>query len=102
MSPPPELHRGVGQGLGSGGDDAVPKGDGPGPHVLTLPADLRPLERGAAAGPGFVQALEVEQASGEALFEGDEGFGGAGHGADHGTKCVLMVPIWSPKLGAHP
>ena len=28
----------------------------------------------------FVQALEVEQAFGGTLFEGGEGFGGAGHG----------------------
>ncbi len=80
MSPPPELHRRVGLGFGSGGNDAVPKGDNPGQRVLTLPADLGPLDRGTAAGPGFVQELEVEQASGEALFEGGEGFGGAGHG----------------------
>jgi hypothetical protein len=31
-------------------------------------------------GPGGVQALEVEQAFGELVFEGDEGFGGGGHG----------------------
>ena len=30
----PELHRGVGHGLGSGGDDAVLKGDNPGQRVL--------------------------------------------------------------------
>ncbi len=47
---------------------------------MKLPADLGTLYRGAAAGPGFVQALEVEQAFGEALFEGGEGFGGGGHG----------------------
>ena len=46
-------------------------------RVLTLPADLGALDRGKAMGPGFVQALEVEQAGGEALFEGGEGFGGA-------------------------
>ncbi len=86
MSPPPELHRGVGQGLGSGGDDAVPKGDGPGPHVLTLPADLRPLDRGAASRPGFVQALEGEPAFGEALFEDGEGFGGGGPMPESGSK----------------
>ena len=80
MSPPPELHRGVGQGLGSGGDDAVPKGDGPGPHVLTLPADVGPLDRGTSSGLSFVQALEFEQTFGEPVFEGDEGFGGVGHG----------------------
>ena len=43
------------------------------------PADLGPLDRGASAGPGFVQALEGEQALGEVLFEDGEGFGGAGH-----------------------
>ena len=58
----PELHRGVGQGLDLGGDDAVPKGDNPGQRVLTLSADLRALDRGAAAGPSGVKALEVEQA----------------------------------------
>ena len=78
LRPPPELHRGVGQGFGSGGNDAVPKGDDPGQRVLTPPVDLRALDRGATAGPGFVQALEVEQAGNEALFEGGEGFGGAG------------------------
>ena len=56
----------------------VPKGDGLGPHVLTLPADLRPLDRGAALGLGFVQALEGEQAFGEAPFEDGEVFGGVG------------------------
>ena len=75
----PELHRRVGLGFGSGGNDAVPKGDGPGPRVLTLPADLGPLDRGAALRPGGVQALEIDQAVDEPVFEGGEGFGGAGH-----------------------
>ncbi len=42
-----------------------------------LPADLGTLYRGAAVGPGFVQALEVEQVFGEAGFQADEDFGGA-------------------------
>ena len=36
--------------------------------------------RGAAVGSDFAQAFEGKQASGEVLFEGGEGFGGAGHG----------------------
>ena len=40
-------------------------------------ADLRALHRGTTAGPGFVQALEAEQAFGEALFEGGGGRQGA-------------------------
>ena len=75
-------YRRIGQGLGSAGGDALAQGDDFGQRVLTLPADLGPLERGAAAGPGFAQALEVEQAFGETLFEVDEGFGGSGHGGE--------------------
>ncbi len=45
-----------------------------------MSTDVGPFDRGAALGPSFVQALEVEQAFGEALFEGDEGLGGGGHG----------------------
>ena len=45
----------------------------------SLPADFGSLDRGMAAGPGFVQALEGEQAFGEALFEDWEGFGGGGY-----------------------
>ena len=78
-SGPRGLRRSVGQGLGTAGDDAVPKGDNPGQRVLTLPVAPDPLDRGAAARSGFVQALEGEQVFGEALFEGGEGFGGAGH-----------------------
>ncbi len=40
--------------------------------------------------------LRREALPGETLFEGGEGFEGAGHGADHGPKCVLAVPMWSP------
>ena len=98
MSPPPELHRGVGQGLGSGGDDAVPKGDGPGPHVLPLPADLGPLYRGTASGPGFVQALEGEQAVDEVLFEGDEAFGGGGPAGKSGPEMRSAGPYMVPNL----
>ena len=39
-------------------------------EILALPTDLRALDRGAAAGPGSVQELEVEYAFGEALIEG--------------------------------
>ena len=62
---PPELHRGVGQGLGPPGDDALLQGDDPVQRVLKLPADRGPLDRGASLGPGFVQALEGEQAFGK-------------------------------------
>ena len=90
-----ELHRGVGQGFGSGGDDTVPKGDNPGQRVLTLPVAPDPLDRGAAARSGFVQELEGEKAFDKAPFEGDEVFGegglaesdpqrpAAGHGSGH-------------------
>ena len=44
------------------------------------------------AGPSFVQALEGEQAFGEALFEGGEGFGGDGHGADKSSKSAKRYP----------
>jgi len=33
----PELHRGISQGLGSGGDDALAKGDDLGQRILALP-----------------------------------------------------------------
>ena len=36
--------------------------------------------------------------AGKTLFEGGEGFEGAGHGADHGPKSVRVVTYWS--LGA--
>ncbi len=49
--------------------------------------------------PGLAQQLYVEQAFGEALFEGGEGFGVAGHGSGSGlgsgktalTECQLFV-----------
>ena len=74
------MHRGVGQRRGSGGGDALAKGDNPGQRALAVPADLRALDGGAAAGPGGVHRLEGEQAFGELLFENGEGFGGAGRG----------------------
>ena len=77
---PPELHRRVGRGFGSGGDDALVQGDDLGQRVLAGLADLGALDRGASLGPDGVQALEGEQAFGELAFEGDEGFGGAGLG----------------------
>ncbi len=75
------MFRTVQNGSGPGGDDAAPKGDDLGQWILTLPADPGPLDRGAAAGPSGVQALEVERAFGAALFEDGEGFGGGGRGA---------------------
>ena len=60
---------------------------------MKLPADLGPLDGGTPAGPGFVQALEVEQALGEALFEDGEGFGGSGHGADQGQYEAFVTPL---------
>ncbi len=80
----------VQNGSGPGGNDAAPKGDDPGQRVLSLPADLGPLYRGPAAGPGFVQALEGEQAFGETLFEGWEGFGGAGQGGRFSRENVSV------------
>ncbi len=45
-----------------------------------------PLQDMGRVGPGFVQALEVEQAFGEALFEDGEGFGGDGPMPESGSK----------------
>ena len=70
---PPELHRGVGQGLGSGG---------------------------AAAGLGFVQAIEGEQTFGEAGFEGDEAFGGGGHGGGSGLDSAPCRPSCHPAVNS--
>ncbi len=53
---PAELHRGVSQGLGSSSDDAVPKGDNPGQRVLTVPADLGPVQDMGCMGPRGVPA----------------------------------------------
>ena len=61
-------------------------------EILALGTDLRALNRGTAAGSDFVQELEVEQAFGKALIEDREGFGGAGHGADHGLKPAKRYP----------
>ncbi len=61
------------------GDALLERGD-LAQRVLPFPADLGPLDRGAPSGLGGVQALEVEQGFGEAGFEGDEAFGGGGHG----------------------
>ena len=57
-----------------------------------LLADLGALYRGAAAGPGAVQALEVEQASGEMILEDGEGFGGTGHGGESGPIRSFCHP----------
>ena len=67
-----------GQGLASAGGDALAQGDNLGQRLLAPPANSGTVERVAAMGPSFVQALEGEQAFGEALFEGGEGFGGGG------------------------
>ncbi len=45
----------------------------------------------------FVQALEVEQASGEALFGGGEGFGGVGYGAYNGPRSSKRYPQRYPQ-----
>ena len=108
LRPPPELHRGVGQGLGSVGVDTVPKGGRvsqearsltsapplgfgwagfsvPGALVLGHQKGYRKLRREPPHSPSSLgqassRELEDQQAFGKALFEGDEGFGGAGHG----------------------
>ncbi len=54
-----------------------------------MPADPGPLDRGAAAGAGFVQTF------GETLFEGGEDFGSGGHGVESGSKFVPVVTYWS-------
>ena len=41
------------------------KGLNPGQRLLALPAGVGALDRGAAAVPGFVEVVEVEQAFGE-------------------------------------
>ncbi len=54
----------------------------------------RPFSHRYARRPGFVQEIEVEQAFGEALLEGGEGFGGGGHGgrimAKEGWQILLV------------
>ena len=52
----PELHRGVGQGLGPGGDDAVPQGRDLGQCLLAPPADLGPVQDMGCMGPRGVPA----------------------------------------------
>ena len=44
--------------------------------------DQGPVQDMGRVGPGSVQALEGEQAFGETLFEGDEGFGAVRAGPD--------------------
>ncbi len=57
--------------------------------------DQGPVQDMGRVGPSFAQALEVEQAFGELLFEGGEGFGGAGplrrRGATIGLHKRLML-----------
>ncbi len=48
--------------------------------------DQGPVQDMGRVGPSFAQALEVEQAFGEAPFEGDEGFGGDGPMPESGSK----------------
>ncbi len=50
-----------------------------------------PVNRDAAVGPGFVQELGVEQASGEALSEGVEGFGGGRAWGRIGAREIVSV-----------
>ncbi len=97
--PPPELRRGVGQGLGSAGDDAILDRNDPGQRVLALPADLGPLDRGTPPGPGFVQALEVEQAFGEALFENGEGLRRRWAWGRIKANTKLLSPPLTPEKG---
>ncbi len=52
----PELRRGVGQVLGSGGDDAIPKGDDLGQCLLAPPVDLGPVQDMGCMGPRGVPA----------------------------------------------
>ena len=94
---PPEPHRSIGQGLGSAGGDALAQGDDFGRRVLTLPADLGPLERGAAAGPSLVQTLELEQAFGEALFEDGRVSEAAGMGGGSWLEMRSDSPYVVPK-----
>ncbi len=88
---PPEPHRRIGQGLGSAGGDALAQGDDFGQRLLTLPAYLGALDRGASLGPGFAQALEGEQAFGETLLRTGRVSEVAGLGADHGPKSASVV-----------
>ncbi len=47
--------------------------------------------------PSGVQALEGEPAFGKALFEGDEGFGGGGHGPKRSAKSRHRPWLGSPQ-----
>ena len=89
---PAELHRRIGQGLGSAGGDALAQGDDLGERLLALPPGVGPLDRGTPSGPGAIKALEVEQALGELVFEGDEAFGGGGQGAIIARNLARSVP----------
>ncbi len=66
-------------------------------EILALGADLRALNSGTATGSDFVQALEGEQAFGETLFEGGEGFGGGGHGGGYFREIVSVGALWVPQ-----
>ncbi len=80
------------QGLSSGGDDAVPKGDNPGQRVLALPAALGPLDRGAAAGPGLIQALEGERRSARRCSRAGRVSEAAGMRADDSPNSAKRYP----------
>ncbi len=92
------MRDGIGQRLGTAAGNASPQRDDPGQRVAALPADLRALDRGAAAGPGFVQALDGEQALDELILEDGQGFGGGGHGGETWLEMRSGGPYVVPKL----
>ena len=49
---------------------------------VALPADRGARYRGVPMGPIFIQEHKGEEMFGEPLFEGEEIFGGLGHGAE--------------------
>ncbi len=73
---------------------------GQGPVALTT--DLSTLYRGVPMGPGFIQEHEGEEVFGEALFEGGEGFGEAGHGGESWPEMRSGGPYMVPKTGNTP
>ncbi len=65
--------------------------------MTALPAGVGALDRGTPSGPSLVQTLELEQAFGELVFEGDEGFGGGGHGGGSWPEIRSDGPYVVPK-----